>query len=322
DVPKLVDEALGPKASIIAAPLNAAFSSVVSTASDKVVSSKQFDRLWVAANRDAHSRLMKALEGSSNAPSSAVAVDLSGGVAKVAAKLQSLGVPVPLTNSKKSTTLELYSSEQIAKVRGFYHLAILGSSVLPWLAIVLLIGAVFVAPDRRRGALGAGIALAVGGALLLIGFAVTRAVFLDAVSGANATAAAAALFDTLVRFVRGGTRTVVAVGVVVGIAAWAGGPSAGAVGLRRALGRATNAAGDAAASHGADGGAVGRWVAQHTGVLRGLIGVVCALLLVLWSQPTAMVVVWMGVGAVAALLVIEVLARSATSSAGAPATSD
>lgn len=308
DVPKLLDEAIGPKAQVLAPPIEAAFGNVVDTVTLKLAKSEQFDKLWVTANRDAHQALVKALEGNPNAPSNAVAVDLSGTTAKVAEKLKSVGVPLTLdATSSQGTTLELYSSKQIGKVRGYYRLATTAASIVPWAVVVLLLLGAFVAPNRRQGAIGAGLALAVGAALLLGGFGVGREVF---VANANSAAAAADLFDILVRFVRSATRAVLALGVVVALVGWSFGPSKAAVGLRRGLGRVSNAAGDAASAHGMGGGQVGRWTREHRGALQMLVGVVAAATLVLWSRPTANVVLWIALAAALGLLAIEILVRT------------
>jgi hypothetical protein len=308
DVPKLLDEAIGPKAQVLAPPIEAALTNVADDVALKLVKSKQFDKLWVTANRGAHSKLVQALEGNKNASPDAVAVDLSGTVAKAAEKLKSLGVPLTLDASTSgSTTLELYSSKQIGEVRGYYRLATTAASVAPWAVVVLLLLAAFVAPNRRQGLIGAGLALAVGAALLLGGFGIGRELF---ISNAQSAAAAADLFDILLRFVRSATRAVLALGVVVALLGWCFGPSKAAVSLRRGLSRVTNAAGDAASAHGMGGGKVGRWTREHRGALQVLVGVVAAFTLIVWSRPTANVVLWIALAASLGLLLIEVLVRT------------
>ena len=308
DVPKLLDEAIGPKAQVLAPPIEAAFGNVVDTVTLKLAKSEQFDKLWVTANREAHSKLVQALEGNKNASADAVAVDLSGTLAKAAEKLKSFGVPITLDSSTSgSTTLELYSSDQIGKVRGYYRMATTAASVAPWAVIVLLLLAAFVAPNRRQGAVGAGLALAVGAALLLGGFGIGRELF---ITNAQSAAAAAGLFDILVRFVRSATRAVLALGVVIAFLGWCFGPSKAAVSLRRGLSRVTNAAGDAASSRGMGGGKVGRWAREHRGALQVLVGVTAAVVLIAWSSPTANVVLWIALAASLGLLLIEVLVRT------------
>ncbi|MFM7064286.1 MAG: hypothetical protein ACKO04_12450 [Actinomycetes bacterium] len=309
DVPQLLDEAIGPKAQVLAPPIEAAFTNVVDDVTLKLAQSKQFDKLWIAANRDGHNALVKALEGNKNAAPNAVAVDLSGTTAKVAEKLKSLGVPLTLdASTSDSTTLELYSSRQIGKIRGYYQLATTAAGVAPWAVVALLVLGALVAPNRRQGAIGAGIALALGAAMLLTGFGIGRDLF---IANAQSADAAANLFDILVRFVRSATRAALALGVVVAVVGWAFGPSTAAVGLRRGLGRATSAAGDAASSRGVGGGAAGRWAGEHRSLLHGVVGLVAAATLVLWNRPTANVVLWLALASLLALLLIEVLVRSA-----------
>jgi hypothetical protein len=320
DVPKLLDEAIGPKAQVLAPPIEAALTNVADDVALKLVKSKQFDKLWVTANREAHSKLVQALEGNKNASPDAVAVDLSGTVAKAAEKLKSLGVPLTLNASTSgSATLELYSSKQIGEVRGYYRLATTAATVAPWAVVLLLALAAFVAPNRRQGLIGAGLALAVGAALLLGGFGIGRELF---ISNAQSAAAAADLFDILLRFVRSATRAVLALGVVIALVGWSFGPSKAAVSLRRGLGRATSAAGDAASARGMGGGKVGRWAREHRGALQVLVGVVAAFTLVVWSRPTANVVLWIALAASLGLLLIEVVVRTDAGPAVGPAAGD
>ena len=66
------------------------------------------------------------------------------------------------------------------------------------------------------------------------------------------------------------------------------------------------------------GGAVGRWAGEHRSLLRGLVGLVAAATLILWSRPTANVVLWLALASLVALLLIEVLVRSAQGTDGGP----
>ena len=319
DVPKIVDDAVGPKGKVLAAPLQLALGSAVDTLALKVVRSNAFERVWTDANRVGHDQLVKLLTGDSKGPRPALLIDLRGASGSVVSRLEQAGLPVATVGGPNGpqVTLELFSGKQIDRIRSVYHLGDLAVSALPWVTLLVLAGAVLVAPRRRSGIVAAGTAVVVGAAIVLIGLAVGRALFLDAVPPSGSTTAAAHLFDTLVRFVRGATRALLATGLLVVVAGWLAGPGRAATSVRRAVGRATTAAGTTAAAHGADGGAAGRWAALHAGALRGLVGVVAALVLLLWDRPTATVVVWTGVAAAVALVVLEVLVRSAGGAAAA-----
>ncbi len=62
-----IASALPPKASFLAAPITNGVKGYVQTGVDRVLSSPQFQTLWVNANRFAHDELVKVLRGNSNA---------------------------------------------------------------------------------------------------------------------------------------------------------------------------------------------------------------------------------------------------------------
>ena len=106
--------------------------------------------------------------------------------------------------------------------------------VLPVLALLCLVGSVFLARQRRRGVLRAGIGLAVAMLLLIAALAVARSAYLSALSsGALPSDAASDIFDTLVALLRQGVRVVVVVAIVVALIAFVAGPAAAAA-VRRA----------------------------------------------------------------------------------------
>src|SRR3954449_11270554 len=62
---QIVADALPPKASFLAAPIANGAKGYVQSGVDQVISSPQFQQLWVGANRFAHSQLVSVLRGHS-----------------------------------------------------------------------------------------------------------------------------------------------------------------------------------------------------------------------------------------------------------------
>jgi hypothetical protein len=117
--------------------------------------------------------------------------------------------------------------------------------------------------------------------------AVFRSIYLDNVPAVLPHDAAAVLYDTIVRFLRLGLRTVLVLGLVVAAGAFLTGPSATAVRTRAGLAGAIGWGADRA---GLPTGRVGAWVEANKRALRVGAVVLACLALVFWGRPTGEVV--------------------------------
>ena len=98
---------------------------------------------------------------------------------------------------------------------------------------------------------------------------------------------------------------VVVLGVVVALGAWLSGPGRWAMRARTMW-----ESGIAAVRQGAglaSTGAVGPWVHRHRHLLRWCVVLVGAVVLLLWSYPTGLVIFWIALAALGALGVLEFL---------------
>jgi hypothetical protein len=142
---------------------------------------------------------------------------------------------------------------------------------------------VYVSKDHRRALVAAALGVAAGMVVLALGLAVVRSVYLDAVPATVLPHdAAAVLYDTIVRFLRAGLRTVLVLALVVAAGALLSGQSVTAVRTRQGV-----------------AGAIG-WLAGRA-----------ERALVFWGRPTGKVVLGLTLALLAALAVIEFLARPA-----------
>ena len=183
---------------------------------------------------------------------------------------------------------------------------------LPVAALVLLAAGVYVARDHRRALVGAGVGIAVAMVVLALGLAVFRSIYLDAVPASILPHdAAAALYDTIVRFLRAGLRTVLVLGLVVAAGAFLTGPSVTAVRARQGLTGAIGWLAGGAERAGFSTGPVGTWVQANRRALRVGAVTLAALALVFWNRPTGKVVLGLTLALLAALAVIEFLGRGA-----------
>jgi hypothetical protein len=183
---------------------------------------------------------------------------------------------------------------------------------LPVFVILLLVGGVLLARDRRRALFRTGLGLAGAMVVLGVGLAIGRTWYVDTTPGNVLTSSAAGgVFDTLIRFLRTALRAVAVLGLVVAFIAWVSGDSNGAMRLRRGFAGSIGSLRGSAESAGWQTGRVGTWTYAHRTVLRGAAFGLGGLILVLWSQPTAWVVLFVALIVLLLLAVIEFLGRPA-----------
>jgi hypothetical protein len=174
----------------------------------------------------------------------------------------------------------------------------------------LLALGVYVARDHRRALVGAGLGVAVAMLLLALGLAVFRSIYLDALPASVLPHdAAAVLYDTIVRFLRAGLRTVFVLGLVVAAGAFLTGPSPTATRTRQSLARGIGWLQRGAEGAGLRTGPVGTWVYANRRVLRIGAVALAGLALVFWSRPTGKVVIGLAFVLLVVLAAIEFLAR-------------
>ena len=121
--------------------------------------------------------------------------------------------------------------------------------------------------------------------------------------------AAAVLYDTIVRFLRAGLRTVLVLGLVVAAGAFLSGNSVTAVRTRQGLVAAIARLRGSAEQAGLRTGPVGTWVAANKRVLQVGAVALASLALVFWGRPTGKVVILLAVLLLLALAVIEFLSQ-------------
>jgi hypothetical protein len=278
----------------------------------KIVTGPRFAQAWVRANTVVHQELVKALSGQGSSSVSIkngqVVMDLGPFIDVAKQDLVKRGFSVASKIPAIHPTVTLFSAKYLVKAQSAYRLINNLKIVLPILTLLLLALGVFVARGRRRALIGAGLGLAASMLVPGVGLFVFRGIYLSSVPPSVLPAdAAAALFDTLVRFIKDGLRTVLVAGLVVAAGAFLTGPSATAVWIRggfaRGLGRVRHA-GEGAGVH---TGPAGTWTYAHRKALRISAVVLAVLVFVFWGQPTAAVVITIAVLLLVVLGLIELI---------------
>jgi hypothetical protein len=282
----------------------------------KVVESDAFADAWVQANRVAHAELVAALTGEGGGAvtveNDTVSLNLAAFIQTVKARLVDAGFSVAARIPEVNASFVLFQSEDITRARAGFNLLNTLGVWLPVLVLVLLALGVYVAKDHRRALVGAALGVAVGMVVLALGLTVFRSIYLDAVPATVLPHdAAAVLYDTIVRFLRLGLRTILVLALVVAAGAFLTGRSVTAVRTRQGLAGAMGWLQGSAEHAGLRTGPVGTWVGANKRALRVAAVSVTALALVFWGRPTGKVVLGLTLALLVVLAIIEFLGRPA-----------
>ena len=314
----LADRGLPPRAATaltaLSTPLVNAIHDFVEKAVAKLVASPQFEEAWVAANRVAHAQLVAVLTGKQGGAvavnGNTVTLDLAPIIAEVKSRLTAEGFSLASKIPAVTTEIPLMQSQDITKAQNAFRLLGAVARALPLLALLLLAGAVLIAPSRRKalviGSLVVALSMVLLG-LLLNGF---RAVYLGALpSGSMSTDAAGAVYDTLVGFIRLNLRAVLVVFLAVAAVTWVSSPWSSAVTTRAATNRALTAVRGGSDRAGLRTGAFGVAVYGVRTPIRVAVLGVALLVYILAAHPTGAFALTIIVVALLVLLLVELVAR-------------
>jgi hypothetical protein len=321
DIDQRAADALPAKAKFLAPAIATGAQNLTARLTAKALTTSQFDSIWRFANERAHGQLVDALTGRNGkhvtTEQGKVVLNLGPLAVKVAQQLAKVGVKTPSNVSIERQNLRfvLIDSADLASVQSYVKLLDQLAWVLPILALLLYGAAIAIAPRRRKAVLRTGIGIAVAMAVAVLGYNLLRTVYLDSLpSTVQSPAAAAAVFDTLTRFLQRGLRILLLVGLVTAAIATLAGPSRGAVAIRGNWNRMFGKAGTATEDQ---PGPVRAWFAHSLKGLRIAILVIVLLVLVIWPRPTGVVFLWTAIFAVVALAVVQFVG-----SGGQPADAD
>ena len=278
------------------------------------IASPQFATLWDQVNRVAHASVVRLLSGTGSgvltAQGDSVTLNLAPIIDQVKAALVAKGFSLASSIPPINRSFVLMQSSSITKAQTAYHTLDRLGIWLPIVAIVLLVGGVLLARDKRRALLRGSLGLAGSMVVLGLGLALMRTWYVNTTPGNVLSASAAGdVFDTLVRFLRTALRAVGVLALVLAFTAFVSGPSPSALRTRRSFTQGIGSLRGSAESAGWQTGRVGTWTYSHRKALRWTVAGLGGLVLVLWSQPTAWVVLGIAVVVLLLLAVIEFVGR-------------
>ncbi|MFZ0250517.1 MAG: hypothetical protein WAL61_11285 [Acidimicrobiales bacterium] len=300
-----VTQALPKSAKPLVAPLVTQLHSYVEGLALKVFESQKFALLWDGLNRHSHAAVINTLTGKQTpaqqklAKAGQIAINVSPALNQVISDLDARGITFfdPLkTLSTDSVHFTVVSKAQVSKFSGLFNLILKFKWIIPVVALVLAILAVALALERRKTLLRLAVGVALMSLLVLTGLALGRGIFIgQAAGGGFNSEGAAAVWDTVLRFLKADLRWTLLISVLVAFGAWVAGPARYAVWIRRtcASGARWLAAQAKALSSGAGhaGRAAaasprvrrsGEWIEDHVKGLR-IIGVVVAGLILVFG---------------------------------------
>ncbi len=319
DVKAVVEEKLPENLKILAAPIASGADSLIASVTSKALNSKQFDTIWVTANKDGHDVLVALLTGKQgkviDTENGKVVLSLKPIVEQILDGIDKkfgLDLSSKIPADKIDIKFTLIDSPQLASLQSL----IKWLNTLTWVMVILalgcFIGAIFVAPVRRKGVLRVGVGVVVSMTITLLALSFARSGYIANLPKGVNTAAATSVFDTLTRFVLQTFRVLFALGAVMVIAAWIAGPSGVAVWIRSMWDRVLGRGGEGIGNN-VDLGPVPTWVGAHLSAVRAVILVISIGVLVTWSRPTGKVVLLIAVLTLIPLALAQLLANSASS---------
>ncbi|MFC1430876.1 hypothetical protein ACEZDB_09420 [Streptacidiphilus sp. N1-3] len=227
---------LGSLVGALSAPIADGVQGFVRKQADRVVGSDAFATVWTTANRAAHTAVDTFLtgenEGAVQTQGDEVVLDLGPLVDRVKQALVDDGFSLAAKVPELHTQYVLLSSSAVPKAQKAFSLLRTLGVWLPVTVLVLLALGVLLAARRRRCLVAAALGLCAGMALLALGLVVGRHLFLGGLPDTVSVPAAAAVFDTVVHFIRTTLWTVFGLAALVALGGWLLGPSRPAVALR------------------------------------------------------------------------------------------
>ncbi|KUM98461.1 aromatic ring-opening dioxygenase LigA [Streptomyces cellostaticus] len=309
-------KALGPQ-------IDSAVDQAVTRAATRVVRSNVFETVWTTANRAAHQAVVHALTGEGRGAfevqDGTVTLDVGTAVERVKKELVDAGISPAAKIPDVDKQMVLFQSDQLAKARKGAHLLDVVGNWFPVLVVVLGAAGVLLARHRRRALARTALGAAFACLVVAIGLVVARRYYLDHLPPqVQSRAAAAAVFDTLLRFLKVSLRTAVVLGVVVALGAYLVGPGRLPVAVRGASDHTADSAARWAAARHITTGRAGTWAHTYRRSLTLAALLVVVLVFALWNHPTVLTILLLVLVLLAVLAALALMAASGRAATPTP----
>jgi hypothetical protein len=276
----------------------------------ELVASPRFAEAVNRAVATSHQQMVTVLSGQAAAISiqgANVVLDLGVFIDAAKQQLVASGFELAGRIPEVHPTVDLFPASTLVRAQTAYGFLDTAATWLPWITLLLLAGGVLLAKNRRRALLWVGVGAMIAMLLLAVGLLVGRGLLVSSVPE-QGTAAAAATFDILVRFLRIALRTVFVIGLVIALGAFLTGGSAAATQVRSLSARGIGWLRRGRFRTLLSTSGVGPWVYAYRTILRVALVLLAVLVVLFLDRPTGMDVLVVTIVLVVLLGVVELLA--------------
>jgi hypothetical protein len=282
-----------------------------------LMSTPRFETAWQNINRVGHTGLVTVLTGGQGeiltSEGNTVTIDIGELLTLVKQQLVADGLEIFGRIPDVSIQYPLITSDQLPTIRTYTRLLDTVGTWLPWIALLLLLGGVILAPNRRRGVIVAMVLLGIVTALTLLGVTTARTYYLDNLPPTvRSPEAAAVVVNTMLRFLIASLQTLLVVTAIFLIGALLAGPSSAAVAVRRLLNYGMDAAARGLRHVGTWIRTTGRALAAAYHPIRVAIVLVALAAFIAANRPGVPALLWTTVIVVLLLALLEILVRTGT----------
>jgi len=269
---------------LLRVPAAAGIRSILDNAVTTVVASDAFSSVWERTLRLTHGALLSTVSGDTSgvvvvSDRGEVGIQLGPIISELRERLIAQGFGIASMVPPIEQTIVIAQSDALVTVNVVYSLAVAVGSWLPVLCLVLFALGIALARRRNVALVGSGIAVALGGGVLVLAFGIAGNVLaLSAAELGIPSLALTAVFTQLVGAMHATASVLVLLGVLLAVFAWVAGPSRSARRIQGLLGSLNASARASLASHGLNTGAAGSWLWRQ----RVLVRVILVVLGVLW----------------------------------------
>jgi hypothetical protein len=312
---RLVTEGAPARITDLVSPLVGGLRSFLNTKLSELMATPRFEQAWQNINRIGHQGLVTALTGGQGqvitSEGNTVSVDLGELLTLAKQQLVAEGFGVFGKIPDVSIPYTLVESSELPKIRTYTKLLNAVGTWLPWVALVVLIAGVLVAPNRRRGIVLGTLLLASTSALLLAVITAARTYYVDNLPPeVRSPEAAEAVITTVLRYLMASLQTLIVASLILAVAALLAGPSAVAVVFRRLVNRGLDGLASLLRRAGTWVARTGQVIAAAAQPLRIGIVLLAVVLLIAANRPGIPAVLWTTVAVLVVLVVLEVFVRA------------
>jgi hypothetical protein len=237
-----VTDGLPEELSVLSIPITAAVREVVVTAGEQVILSDAVAEVWSAALRATHVAVSAVLTGNDAALVSedgVVSIDLNEIAGVITDRVAERGIDLPEIDADLGSIV-LYESDELAAAQTVVEGINTIAWVLPAVALLLVIGAIWVYPDKRWMLAFLAFGTAFVAVLGLVFMRVTESTVLRNISDEVSRDAADSVFDITTAGLRAATWALIVLVLIIGFLAWVIGPSSRARSLRSSFNAAVD----------------------------------------------------------------------------------